>query len=195
MSLRLSSKLPLVAFDEQQIVIAWNEAAETLTGIPSSDAIGKPCWQMLSGRDDIGAMVCHQGCAPGRLAREGWPVPTQQLHIRCGAERRRVAVETVAVSGIERPFCLHVLNDAPLPDADSPAGGAAPTALGPAPSLTPRQLDVLGLLAEGTRARAIAARLGLAEATVRNHIHAIFVELGAHSQTQAIYLARHHGLL
>ena len=58
------------------------------------------------------------------------------------------------------------------------------------PSLTPRQREVLALLAGGVRARQIAARLTLSETTVRNHIRAILVELEAHSQLEAVARAR-----
>jgi DNA-binding NarL/FixJ family response regulator len=64
-----------------------------------------------------------------------------------------------------------------------------------APTLTERQLEVLRLLGEGIRARGIAGRLGLAEATVRNHIHAVLQELEAHSQLEAVYQARAGGLI
>ena len=52
--------------------------------------------------------------------------------------------------------------------------------------LTPRQLEVLRLLAEGLPAKVIATRLQIAEPTVRNHIRAILVALGTHSQLEAI---------
>ena len=55
--------------------------------------------------------------------------------------------------------------------------------------LSPRQRQVLGLLAEGTPAREIALRLGLAEATVRNHIRLILRKLGCHSQLEAVAVA------
>ena len=56
--------------------------------------------------------------------------------------------------------------------------------------LTPRQLEVLSLVADGYSARQIARRLGLAEPTVRNHIRAILVELRVHSQLAAVARAR-----
>jgi len=56
--------------------------------------------------------------------------------------------------------------------------------------LTARQQEVLQLLAEGVPAKVIATRLGVVEATVRNHIRAILVALGAHSQLEAIANAR-----
>jgi DNA-binding NarL/FixJ family response regulator len=56
--------------------------------------------------------------------------------------------------------------------------------------LTARQTEVLELLADGLAAKAIATRLGVAETTIRSHIHAILVELGTHSQLEAIAEAR-----
>lgn len=57
-------------------------------------------------------------------------------------------------------------------------------------ALTPRQRQVLALLAEGVPAKVIAVRLGLAEPTVRNHIRAILHALGCHSQLEALARAR-----
>ena len=61
--------------------------------------------------------------------------------------------------------------------------------------LTNRQHEVLALLADGVRAQEIAARLGLSETTVRNHIRSILSRLGCHSQLEAVALARRQGLL
>ena len=57
-------------------------------------------------------------------------------------------------------------------------------------SLSPRQREVLILLSEGVRAKQIAARLGLSEPTVRNHIRSILRKLGCHSQLEAVAEAR-----
>ena len=64
-----------------------------------------------------------------------------------------------------------------------------------AAGLSSRQREVLALLAEGVQARAIAARLGLSEATVRNHIRLILRKLGCHSQLEAVAVAYRLGLL
>jgi DNA-binding NarL/FixJ family response regulator len=45
-------------------------------------------------------------------------------------------------------------------------------------------------LADGLPAKAIATRLGITEATVRNHIRALLLALGTHSQLEAIANAR-----
>jgi DNA-binding CsgD family transcriptional regulator len=66
---------------------------------------------------------------------------------------------------------------------------------GPAGGLTPRQLEVLALIADGRSARAIGHRLGISEATVRNHIRAVLAELRVHSQVAAVAEARRRGIL
>jgi DNA-binding CsgD family transcriptional regulator len=62
-------------------------------------------------------------------------------------------------------------------------------------TLSRRQREVLGLLAEGFSPRAIAAQLGIAETTVRNHVQGVLRRLGCHSQLQAVALARRQRLL
>jgi PAS domain S-box-containing protein len=62
------------------------------------------------------------------------------------------------------------------------------------PSLTPRQSEVLALLAEGKSTPELAAALGLAEETVRNHIRQLLRRLGVHSRLAAVAYARRHGL-
>ena len=60
-----------------------------------------------------------------------------------------------------------------------------------APSeLTARQREVMSLLAAGFSTDAIAARLSISVATVRNHVTAILTALGAHSRLEAVAIAR-----
>jgi DNA-binding NarL/FixJ family response regulator len=62
------------------------------------------------------------------------------------------------------------------------------------PELTPREREVLGLIASGLGNAAIAARLGLAPNTVSNHISNIFGKLQVASRAEAIVRARSAGL-
>jgi DNA-binding NarL/FixJ family response regulator len=59
--------------------------------------------------------------------------------------------------------------------------------------LTPRQGELVELIAQGLDNAQIAARLGLSEKTVRNHITSIFAKLEVESRSQAIVLARDAG--
>jgi PAS domain S-box-containing protein len=175
----------LFAFDADLTVVSWNRAAEELTGVSADDAVGRHCWEVLGGRDERGDIVCHAGCSTARLAREGWPVRCQGLLIKAREGKRRVEMSTVAVDDGDRPLFLHVI----VPRRETASPRAVPV------SLTPRQRQVLMLLADGVPAKVIATRLGLAEATVRNHIRAILVALGTHSQLEAIAKARRMQLI
>lgn len=61
--------------------------------------------------------------------------------------------------------------------------------------LTPRQREVLALLAEGASTTQIATTLGLAEETVRNHIRQLLRRLGVHTRLAAVAYARREGLI
>jgi len=62
------------------------------------------------------------------------------------------------------------------------------------PELTPRELDVLQLMAQGASNKAIAAELVVTAKTVRNYVSRIYSKLDANSRAQVIILAREAGL-
>ena len=61
--------------------------------------------------------------------------------------------------------------------------------------LTPREREVLGLLAEGLTNRAIAERLGISEHTAKFHVNAILGKLGVETRTEAVGEAARLGLV
>lgn len=61
--------------------------------------------------------------------------------------------------------------------------------------LTPREFQVLRLLAEGLPNKSIARRLGISEHTVKFHVNAILGKLGAQSRTEAVTVATRLGLI
>ncbi|HEX9116190.1 MAG TPA: response regulator transcription factor, partial [Anaerolineae bacterium] len=70
------------------------------------------------------------------------------------------------------------------------------TSIGGLPEpLSPREREILALVAEGLTNREIAGRLFLAEGTVRNYVTAILDKIGARDRTQAALRARELGLL
>jgi RNA polymerase sigma factor (sigma-70 family) len=61
--------------------------------------------------------------------------------------------------------------------------------------LTPREKEVLRMMAEGTSSREIASRLGISYTTVRTHIRSLGSKLGVHSKLEAIVKARELALV
>lgn len=61
--------------------------------------------------------------------------------------------------------------------------------------LTPREKQVLRMMAEGTSSREIASRLGISYTTVRTHIRSLGSKLGVHSKLEAIVKARELALV
>ena len=176
----------LMAFGPDLRVEAWNEELESLTGIPAAEAIGRPCWEVLSGLDERGGVICHPGCSAARLTREGRPIQSRRIRVTTAGGPKLVTMSTIAAVDADRGSVgLHLFR--PMPDAESE----------PAQEwrLTARQQEVIELIAEGMQAKVIAARLGVAEVTVRNHIRAILLQLGCHSQLEAVAEARRRRLL
>lgn len=82
------------------------------------------------------------------------------------------------------------------------AGGAPtePPAVEPervdgAPELTPRELQILQILADGVSPQEVAERLYISPKTVRNHLTKVYDKLGVNSRSQAIVEALRHGMI
>ena len=75
-------------------------------------------------------------------------------------------------------------------------GGGEPEAPeddSPFSELTPRETEILGLLAEGQSNKAIARNLGISDGTVKLHVKAILRKLDVHSRVEAAVMAVEHG--
>ncbi len=103
-----------------------------------------------------------------------------------GAEQIRAAIEAVArgEAALDPAIQHHVL-----------AAVSAPAAPSEAPDdLTPREVEVLGLIAEGLTNTEIAERLVVSAATVKSHVNHIFAKIGARDRAQAVVYAYANGL-
>jgi DNA-binding CsgD family transcriptional regulator len=172
--------------DESLRVVGWSETMAGVTGVTASAALGRPCWELIAARNERGESVCAPDC---RLANHVWStggIARTRMVVPRGGRRAEVEVSTSTLLTERGTALVHVFHRRGLSVTDAGSRAAA---------LTPRQQEVLVLLAEGLGTAVIAARLGLAKETVRNHVRAVLRELRVHSRLEAIVEARQRGLL
>lgn len=139
----------------------------------------------------------------------------QLVEALCGAApNARIVVYTadadarVVVEALDAGASAIVLKAAPLADLGRAIGavlagqtyvdaGLLPSDLAgrPSPTLTPRESDVLKLLAAGLSHQEIASRLSIGTETVRTHVRKATERLGASTRTQAVATALRQGLI
>jgi two-component system nitrate/nitrite response regulator NarL len=141
-------------------------------GLPAFDDLDLPVIALLPEPDlagDVGAAG-----ARGVLLRNASP-------------ERLIAALAAVIAG------LVVIDPALAPALTRARAGSRPEL--PSADLTPRELDVLRLLAEGLSNRAIALHLDISEHTVKFHLNAILDKLTAQSRTEAVVTAIRLGLI
>ncbi len=122
------------------------------------------------------------------------------------AEALRAGVKAVLPNGLAGPELVAAIEAAAaglvvLDGADLDALLRAPSSVarngsdGPIEALTPREIEVLRLLAAGLGNKEIAARLAISEHTVKFHVASIMGKLGAASRTEAVTQGIRHGLI
>ena len=204
------------AVDPRQKIVYWSASAERLLGHAAKDVVGRPCYEILGGKDADNYRVCRPDCPVMANARRGRPTPDYDL--LCTAltgQETRVNV-TVAVSRKNRndfqvlylfrdvserrrieefarkaSITLHQLldeaNGDPVEELEE-----NPT---PMPKLSRREIQVLRLLAAGTNTLQIAETLGIRPLTARNHVSRLLTKLGVDSRLQAVVYASRKGLI
>jgi DNA-binding NarL/FixJ family response regulator len=88
---------------------------------------------------------------------------------------------------------LAALERRPRPPSLPP--GAPPASPAPDGMLSPREREVLHLVADGATNKQVATALVVTVATARYHVASLLNKLGAANRTQAVALARQRGLL
>ncbi len=208
---------PLVSQMQEKILytVAWAElhlrrgqyeAAETTlaqaAGAPSSDALlATPLLaQLLLAVACWGQNKTHQAQRELLSAvRAAAPEGVVRPFLDCGRPLMpllALATHGTALTVDQRRFVEGVLvelraahPDAPLPAADDLDRRAA------AAAISPREQELLRVLAEGLTNRAIAERLVLEESTIRTHLRNIYRKLGVNSRVAAVRRARELNLL
>lgn len=129
------------------------------------------------------------------LLRQRWPTtPIIMLSSSAEPETVRLALARGAAAFISKAdTAVHIIEVVGRVLAGTLA--AHDTKPDHAATLTPRQCEVLELLAEGLANKVIARRMQLSEFTVRGHVQAVLRILGVTSRSQAANAARSRGLL
>lgn len=181
---------PLLVLDDELRIVAWNAAAEQLTGYAEPEVRGRSCWEIVAGVDEFGETFCRRDCELAARVRAGRPVPAAALRVRTAAGRRRVALSTLAVACPGgRLLLVHLVQSGGVLDGRRAANHRRSRGE-PAPPLTRRQQEVLQLLASGLSTAEMGVRLGLSGATVRNHVAALLRALDCHSRVELLAKAR-----
>jgi len=163
------------AIDRDGVIFWQNHAHRRVIG----DACGSHFNEFVAPEDRRRAQEAFMSKVVGAVSSTQYDV---ELH----SVRGRVQVEVNSVQLVRDGGVVGVLALVASP----------PLPVGPKPvKLTPRQRDVLRLLAKGATTDHIAVELHIARETVRNHIRAVLASLGAHSRVEAIAAARAARLL
>jgi NarL family two-component system response regulator YdfI len=177
----MASLVPQVDAQQPDIVLLELESPDDDTlAILEALAAGPhpPAFVVLT--DDTHGMWAAEALRTGVQAI----LPRQALAREIVAAIEAAAVGLVALHRDTLESLLPMLSSAPrgLPSASQQA-------------LTPREIEVLSMLAEGLGNKAIAWRLGISEHTVKFHLGSIFAKLHASSRTEAVTLGIRQGLI
>jgi DNA-binding NarL/FixJ family response regulator len=122
----------------------------------------------------------------GEQAREALAAGARGVLLRERLEERLASAIRAVAAGlvvIDEPLSEAVLRPPPAPHVPL------------VEPLTPREMQVLQLVAEGLTNRGIGQRLGISEHTAKFHVNAILGKLGAQSRGEAVALAARLGIL
>jgi PAS domain S-box-containing protein len=187
--------------DPEGRIILWNAAAEAILGYAPAEVLGRPCCHLFRGEDINDNAICNPDCAIGESAKRGIAVPTFDMRTRSKAGLTvwiNVSVLSIRDGRDGAPFIVHLFHDVTFNNEQvvfAHEGLVAAARAGAAPKngagvLTRREREVLGLMGTGLNTTAMAERLHVSRATVRNHVQNILLKLDVHSRLEAVA----HGL-
>ena len=140
--------------------------------------------------DDRSVLDALRAGALGYLTKDAGAAEIQQaLH--------RVAGGQAALDpAVQRPL-IEAIQGGPGGSGgmESPQDRGVPGGRPPGPALTPREAEVLTLIAAGLSNAEIAERLVVSEATVKSHVNHMLAKIGARDRAQAVGYAYRHGLV
>ncbi len=125
-----------------------------------------------------------------------WTTEALRLGVRAVLPRSSATAEAIVAAIFAAAAGLVVLHFDLVDSLLSvPASVLRELPTSPPMALTPREIEVLGMLAEGLGNKTIARRLGISEHTVKFHVSSLFTKLNAKSRTEAVTLGARQGLI
>ena len=179
-----SLMVPASLHDVEGRFVHVNAAAERASGLSGAHWVGRHF------TDPLPSEACGNVVAQFRRAVErGEPTDFETVFIDGGGQLRGVRAQHLPLrSGAEVVGVLILAFDVHLRPPET-AG------LRSEPQLTPRQREILDLMASGLSTSEIAKKLTISTETVRNHVRSVLRELHVHTRLEAIAAARRVGLL
>ncbi len=186
------------AIDDSRRIVYQNETFARIFRQGLSRSPDRKCHEVVCGQTLDGRPQCRPDCSVGGSLLDGLavehfdltvPQPEgEPLWFRVGAFPLSPSFEAVAVCMLRPASACKVL--AHLAEMKSPKEN-----LSPANPLSPREREILRLLAEGHSTRRLANELHISHVTTRNHIHHILEKLGVHSRAEAVSFAYRYRLV
>jgi PAS domain S-box-containing protein len=186
-------------------IVFWNRSAERLLGHPAREVVGRNCCDVFVGRDPAGNRLCYQGCHVQTLVKRGEPVEHFQMATRTKTGKPiwlDISILVVPGGRQELTTTVHLFRDVTVAHEVEALVRERLAQARPAPEdgqlpsdLTRRELEILRLIASGANTRAMAEKLHVSSATVRNHVQHILEKLGIHSRLEAAAYATRRGLV
>jgi DNA-binding CsgD family transcriptional regulator len=178
------SSVPMVLVDDERRYVNANAAAESALTLSLAelrrlrlDDLTPP--QMMPTVQSTWAQLMETGSV-------GWPPPSSEV------EQGFLGVTSYAVANALPGQHVIIFSPAGWPDS-AMLDERASTESGP--PLTPRELEVLKLAAEGNSRSSIARALVVSPATIRTHFEHIYAKLGVHGRAAAVARAMRLGLI
>jgi PAS domain S-box-containing protein len=175
--------VPASVHDVEGRFVHVNAAAEQAAGTSRSELLTLRYTDLLRPEERP-----HVEAQFRRAVEQGEPADFETVFVDSGGHVRGVRAQYVPLREGEQIVGVLILA---YEVRALPNGARVPCR----PDLTPRQREVLELLASGWSTQEIARALFLAPETVRNHVRNVFRELSAHTRPEAIAAAHRLGLL
>jgi PAS domain S-box-containing protein len=176
--------VPASLHDVEGRFVHMNAAAERASGNSNAELLGHHFTEMLppEARENVQAQF-------RRAAERGEPTDFETPFVDASGRLRGVRAQHLPVRDGDAIVGVLILAfEVRLQPSE-------PIRLKPETRLTPRQREILNLVASGLSTAEIAEELTLSTETIRNHLRNALRELDAHSRIEAIATARRLGLL